>query len=114
MILDNSSCWLSGDWLKRFSDVGRNHRASSEIYHLVKYGYKIKFLKVQSLVLTSDWKKAIELLKSKIKVFRDKVADLCAKGIRRRIGVDEANSTLGYKKFKLVVYKEFIREIDFS
>ena len=42
------------------------------------------------------------------------MADLCAKGIRRRIGVGEENSTLGYKKFKLVVYNEFIREIDFS
>ena len=34
-----------GDRLKQFSDVWRNFRGSPKIYRLVKYGYKIKFLK---------------------------------------------------------------------
>ena len=42
------------------------------------------------------------------------MAVLCAKGIRKRICIGKESSTLGYKKFKLVVYNKFIREIDFS
>ena len=64
-------------------------------------------------MLTPSRKKAIELLKILSKVFRDRAAVFCAKGIRKRIGVGEESSTLGYKKFKLVVYKESIREIVF-
>ena len=40
-----------------------------------------------------DWKKATKLPKSEMKVIRKGVADLCAKGAMRRIGIDEANST---------------------
>ena len=64
---------LPGDRVKQFSDIWRNFRASPEIYRLVKYGYKIKFLKgSKPLVSTPDWKKATMLPKS-------------------QIGVDEAN-----------------------
>ena len=81
----------------------------------MKYGYKIKFLKgSKPQVSTPDWKKATKLPKSQMKVIRKEVADLGAKGTMRKISVGEANSTLGYKKFKLVVYNNFIREIDFS
>ena len=36
---------LPGNWLKQFSEVWRNFRASPEIYRLIKFGYKIKFIK---------------------------------------------------------------------
>ena len=41
------------------------------------------------------------------------MAGLCAKGFRERIGVVKERPTLAYKKFKLVVYNKFIREIVF-
>ena len=83
--------------MKRYSEVWRNFRASPEIYCLVKYGYKIKFLKnSKPLVSTPDWKKVTKLPQSQTKVIGKEVADLCAKGAMRRIGIDEANSTLGY------------------
>ena len=97
---------LPGNWLKQFSDIWRNFRASPKIYHLVKYGYKIKFLKgSKPPVSTPDWKKATKLLKSQMKVIRKEVADLCVKGAVRRIDVDEANSTLGYYSHMFCVPK---------
>ena len=97
---------IPGDQLKQLSGVWRNFRASPEIYCLVKYGYKIKFLKgSKPLISTPVWKKATKLPKSQMKVIRKEVADLCAKGAMRRISVGEANSTLGYYSHMFCVPK---------
>ena len=99
---------LPGNQLKRFSDIWRNFRASPEIYCLVKYGYKIKFLKGSTPpVSTPDWKKATLFPKSQMKVIRKEVADLCVKGAVRRIDVNEANLTIGfYSRMFCVPYLE--------
>ena len=63
----------------------------------MKYGYKIKIHNgSKPLISTPDWKKATMLPKSQMKVIRKEVVGLCVKGAMRRIGIDEANSTLGH------------------
>ena len=84
-----------GERLARFEKVWRELKASPDIVNLVRHGHRIRFLKKPPLS-GPNYDMETKLPPVKMKVIREEIASLCAKGAMRKMSVEEAKAIPGH------------------